>query len=85
MCRQKLVSPHFALILLQRQHDTQKFRLLFKFVENGVASNFVWGLKGQETLNFTGPFGKVFFQEPPTEQIVFLNTGSGLSQHFLFS
>ncbi|WP_413574957.1 FAD-binding oxidoreductase [Bdellovibrio sp. HCB290] len=60
------------------------FRLLFKFVENGIASTFVWNLKGGETLNFTGPFGKVFFQEPPTEQIVFLNTGTGLSQHICY-
>ncbi|MNJ94653.1 Anthranilate 1,2-dioxygenase electron transfer component [compost metagenome] len=60
------------------------FRLLFKYVDNGLASNFVWNLKGGETLNFTGPFGKVFFQEPPTEQIVFLNTGTGLSQHLCY-
>ena len=37
------------------------FRLLFKFVENGIASTFVWSLQGGETLNFTGPFVKVFF------------------------
>ncbi len=60
------------------------FRLLFKWVENGIASTFVWGLKGDEILNFTGPFGKVFFQEPPTEQIIFLNTGTGLSQHICY-
>lgn len=60
------------------------FRLLFKFVENGLASTFVWQLKGGELLNFTGPFGKVLFQEPPTEQIVFLNTGTGLSQHICY-
>lgn len=73
-----------AYSIATTEHDHQKFQLIFKFVENGAASNFVWSLKGQETLNFTGPFGKVFFQEPPTEQIVFLNTGSGLSQHFCF-
>lgn len=60
------------------------YRLLFKFVENGLASTFVWALKGGELLNFTGPFGKVTFQEPPTEQIVFLNTGTGLSQHICY-
>lgn len=60
------------------------FRLLFKFVENGIASTFIWNLKGGELLNFTGPFGKVFFHEPPTEQIVFLNTGTGLSQHICY-
>lgn len=60
------------------------FKLLFKYVENGVASKYVWALQGDETLQFTGPFGKVFFQEPPTEQIVFLNTGTGLSQHLCY-
>ena len=60
------------------------FRLLFKYVENGIASNYVWSLKGGEILDFTGPFGKVFFQEPPTEQIIFLNTGTGLSQHICY-
>ena len=63
---------------------TNGFRLLFKFVENGVASKFVWSLKGGEVLQFTGPFGKVFFQEPPTQQVVFLNTGTGLSQHICY-
>lgn len=60
------------------------FRLLFKHVETGKASTYVWSLKGEELLSFTGPFGKVFFQEPPTEQIVFLNTGTGLSQHLCY-
>lgn len=66
--------------------DKQKngFRLLFKYVDNGKASEFVWSLQGNESLSFTGPFGKVFFQEPPTEQIVFLNTGTGLSQHLCY-
>lgn len=60
------------------------FRLLFKFVDNGLASTYVWSLKGGESLKFTGPFGKVFFQEPPTEQVVFLNTGTGISQHLSY-
>ena len=60
------------------------FTLLFKAVENGVASKFIWSLKGDEMLQFTGPFGKVFFQEPPTQQIIFLNTGTGLSQHLSY-
>lgn len=66
--------------------DEQKngFKLIFKFVEGGVASQYVWSLKALDTVQITGPFGKVFFQEPPTEQIVFLNTGSGISQHFCF-
>ncbi len=60
------------------------FRLVFKFVEGGIASKYVWGLTQNSILDFTGPFGRVFFQEPPTEQVVFLNTGSGVSQHFSF-
>src|SRR6185437_8764034 len=42
------------------------FRLLFKFVEGGLASEFVWKLQGHETLHFTGPFGRMFFKEPPS-------------------
>lgn len=60
------------------------FRLVFKYVEGGLASKFVWDLQEGAMLDFTGPFGRVFFQEPPTEQVVFLNTGSGVSQHFSF-
>ncbi|MGZ3768944.1 MAG: FAD-binding oxidoreductase [Bdellovibrio sp.] len=73
-----------AYSIASTEHIKNGFRLLFKFVENGVASTFVWNLKGGELLNFTGPFGKVFFQEPPTEQVVFLNTGTGLSQHICY-
>lgn len=73
-----------AYSIASDERDPGGFRLLFKFVEGGVASKFVWTLKGGETLNFTGPFGKVFFQEPPTEQIIFLNTGTGLSQHLCY-
>jgi CDP-4-dehydro-6-deoxyglucose reductase, E3 len=73
-----------AYSIASSDHDEKSFSLLFKYVDTGKASEFVWALNGSEILNFTGPFGKVFFQEPPTEQIVFLNTGSGLSQHMCF-
>lgn len=73
-----------AYSIATTDENKKGFRLIFKFVENGIASQYVWALKGDETLKMTGPFGKVTFQEPPTEQIVFLNTGSGLSQHFSF-
>jgi NAD(P)H-flavin reductase len=73
-----------AYSIASDDRDKSGFRLLFKYVDNGIASTFVWALKGEETLQFTGPFGKVFFQEPPTEQVVFLNTGTGLSQHLCY-
>lgn len=60
------------------------FRLVFKAVEGGIASRYIWDLKEGAVLDFTGPFGRVFFKEPPTPQVVFLNTGSGVSQHFSF-
>lgn len=73
-----------AYSIASAEQKTDGYRLIFKFVETGIASKFVWDLKGGELLDFTGPFGRVFFKEPPTEQIVFLNTGSGISQHFSF-
>lgn len=66
------------------ERSTKEFRLLLKYVEGGVASNYVWGFKGGETVNFTGPFGRIFFREPPSQQIVFLNTGSGITQHMCY-
>lgn len=82
-----------AYSIASDERITNGFRLLFKFagkpdpssdIPDGLASTFVWSLKGGETLKFTGPFGKVFFQEPPTEQIVFLNTGTGITQHLSY-
>ena len=73
-----------AYSIASTEHDHSGYRLVFKTVENGVASKFVWSLKGGETLNFTGPFGRVFFREPPTPQVIMLNTGSGISQHTSF-
>lgn len=73
-----------AYSIASDERDVNGYKLLFKYVDNGKASEFVWKLKGDETLQMTGPFGKVFFQEPPTEQIVFLNTGTGLSQHLSY-
>ena len=58
--------------------------LIFKYVPNGIASEFVWKLKENDELHFTGPFGKVFLKEPAAEQIIFLCTGSGVAQHICF-
>lgn len=73
-----------AYSIASEEQVANGFKLLFKYVEGGKASEYVWSLKGEETLLFTGPFGRVFFQEPPTEQIVFLNTGTGVSQHLSY-
>lgn len=72
----------YSIASTDQQRDG--FRLVFKAVEGGIASRYVWGLKEGAVLDFTGPFGRVFFKEPPTPQVVFLNTGSGVSQHFSF-
>lgn len=73
-----------AYSIASSEHKTGGYRLVFKYVDGGAASQFVWALKGGELLDFTGPFGRVFFKEPPTEQVIFLNTGSGVSQHYSF-
>lgn len=73
-----------AYSIASAEQESKYMRLILKYVEGGVASKYVWSLQGGEILNFTGPFGKVFFQEPPTEQIVFMNTGSGVAQHICY-
>jgi ferredoxin-NADP reductase len=66
--------------------DTDKtgFRLLFKFVAGGIASDFIWKWQEQQVLQFTGPFGRVLFQEPVPTQVVFLSTGTGLAPHLSY-
>lgn len=73
-----------AYSIASSQANNRGFQLIFKWVDNGLASKYVWALAGGETLNFTGPFGRVFFVEPPTEQILFMSTGSGIAQHLSY-
>ncbi|MCX7978126.1 MAG: FAD-binding oxidoreductase [Bdellovibrionaceae bacterium] len=73
-----------AYSIASEEQNEKGLRLIFKYVPDGKASTYVWSLRGGEELQFTGPFGKVLFQEPPTRQIVFLNTGSGVSQHLCY-
>lgn len=63
---------------------TKNFDLIFKKVPGGIASTHVWNLREGDVLDFTGPFGRVFFPEPPSKQLVFLNTGSGVAQHLSY-
>ena len=73
-----------AYSIASTEENKKGFNLIFKYVDNGIASKFVWNLQGNEELEMTGPFGRLYFKEPPTDQIVFLNTGSGLSQHYCY-
>ena len=61
-----------------------QFKLIIKLFGEGRASQFIKELKGGENLQFTGPFGKLLFKQPPAEQVLFLCTGAGLSQHMSF-
>lgn len=56
-----------------------EYRLVIKCYDIGIASTWIKSLKGGETIDFTGPFGKFSFREPPPEQVVFVATGTGLA------
>ena len=73
-----------AYSIASPESETKTLRLIFKKVPNGVASTYVWNLNKGAELSFTGPFGRLFFPENLNEQIVFLNTGSGVSQHLSY-
>lgn len=65
-------------------NDKSGFTLLIKLVAGGIGSEFLRSKKEREELQFTGPFGKLLFLEPPTSKVVFVATGAGLSQHISF-
>lgn len=73
-----------AYSIASDDRETQKFSLLFKKVPGGLASTYIWNLQENDQLEFTGPFGRVFFPEPPSPQLVFFNTGSGVAQHLSY-
>jgi len=58
---------------------TNGFRLVIKFYQVGVASQWVQTLKGGEEILYTGPFGKFLFKEPCLEQVVYVCTSTGLA------
>lgn len=62
----------------------KEFVLLFKHVPGGIASEYVAKLKDGEKLQFTGPWGKCVFKHPAANQVLFVCTGSGVSQHYSF-
>ncbi len=73
-----------AYSIASDDRKTDEIRLLFKHVQGGIASTFVWTLVPGQELLLTGPFGRVFFETPPSTQIVFLCTGTGLAQHLCY-
>lgn len=64
--------------------ETDNFNLLIKHVPGGLASEYVAKMKVNDELKFTGPWGKCVFKHPAPEQVLFISTGSGLSQHISF-
>lgn len=73
-----------AYSLASGEKDFTHFRLLIKYVEQGIASKFFWGLTSGQDIRFTGPFGKLFFPETPSKNLFFLSTGSGLAPHLSY-
>ena len=66
------------------ENRSDQIRLVFNLVPGGVASEYVRSLEIGAKLEISGPFGKLFFQEPATKQVVFLCTGAGISQHMSY-
>lgn len=62
-------------------NDPSGFKLIVKIIPNGVGSEHLRNMRPGDSLNFTGPFGKLLFLEPPTSQVLLISTGAGISQH----
>ena len=73
-----------AYSLASNDRDPSTIRFLLKAVPGGVATHYIWGAQSGDVLTLTGPFGRVLFATPPTEQVLFLNTGTGVAQHLSF-
>lgn len=71
-----------AYSLASDEREKTHFKLILKYVTGGIGSEYVRGLGEGAPVGFTGPYGKLFFQTPAPEQVLFLCTGAGLSQHY---
>ncbi len=65
-------------------NDSAGFSFLVKLVPGGLGSEYLNSKCEGDELQFTGPFGKLLFLEPPTSQVMMICTGAGLSQHLSF-
>ncbi len=73
-----------AYSIASSPQNPEVIRLVIKVYEQGKASTFIKNLKGGESLQMGGPFGRHFFHLPATPNIVFLCTGAGISQHMSY-
>lgn len=73
-----------AYSLASGEQTPSQFRLLIKYVDEGVASKYFWNLEVGHTINLTAPFGKLFFPQTPSQKLFFLSTGSGLAPHLSY-
>ena len=73
-----------AYSLASSDQVLNQFELLFNYVPKGIASEYIWNCMKGQLLHFTGPFGRLFFKEPPSSHLFFLNTGTGISQHYSY-
>lgn len=60
------------------------FKFIIKMIQNGVGSEYLRAKIPGDRLEFTGPFGKLLFLEPPSKQVLLISTGAGLSQHLSY-
>lgn len=73
-----------AYSLASGESNFTQFRLLIKFIEKGIASDYFWRIQEGDEIRFTGPFGKLLFPENPSKNLFFLSTGSGLAPHLSY-
>lgn len=73
-----------AYSLSSDDRSPENIRLIIKVYEQGLASNFVRDLKGDEDLKISGPFGRHLFHQPVPKKVNFICTGAGISQHMSY-
>jgi CDP-4-dehydro-6-deoxyglucose reductase len=78
----KPLTRAYSLASSEQIHNS--FRLMIKYIPTGVASEYFWHLKEGDQIQFTGPFGKLFFPTTPATKLFFLSTGSGIAPHLSY-
>ena len=79
LCPQGEKMIRRAYSIASAPQETGKISLVLKRVENGVVTNWFWGLKESDPVRVHGPFGKFILPDTIDFDPIFVATGTGVA------
>ena len=75
--QEKIIKRPYSIASPPCWHGTLDF--IWKRIEGGLVTNYLWNLKEGDSLKIQGPLGMFTTKTPLPETIVFISTGTGIA------